>query len=291
MNKVKILTDSTSDLYRVEGRDLYKEMDVDILPLWVMFDDETYKDGVDITAPELFKKVSEKGKLPKSSCASPQEMADFFKKYIDEGYDIVYIGIGAELSGGYKSATIAAQEFPEGRIYVVDSANLSSAIGLVLYKACQLRDEGKSAKEISEIIPTITPKVRASFIIDTLDYLYMGGRCSGMSKVVGTLLALKPWIRVVDGKLIVAAKRVGKKKAIQGMIDAFAEDWKANNVIPDRIMITHPNSDDEAEWIMGKLEELGVPKDIMISSHAGSVIGTHCGPRTIGILYILKELK
>ena len=290
MNKVKILTDSTSDLYRVQDRDLYKEMDVDILPLWVSFDGEHYlKDGVDLQPNELFKKVEEVGHLPKSSCASPQEIVDFFKIYIDQGYDVVYIGIGAELSGGFKSASIAAEEFPKDRVYIVDSANLSSAIGLVLYKASQLRDEGKSAKEIAEIIPTITPRVRASFIIDTLDYLYMGGRCNGMSKVVGTLLALKPWIRVIDGKLTVAAKRVGKKKAIQGMIDAFAEDWNANNVIADRIMVTHPNSDDEAEWIIDKLVALGVPKDIIISSHAGCVISTHCGPRTIGILYITKE--
>lgn len=291
MNKVKILTDSTVDLYNIKNRDLLKEMDVDTIPLYVSFENEVYQDGVSISASKMYELVKEKGYLPKSSCASPQDYADFFKKYVDQGYDIVFIGIGSELSGGNRTATIAAGEFDDGRVYIYNSNNLSSAIGLQVHQAVMLRDKGLSAKEIVEKMESekLASRVRCSFVIDTLDYLYKGGRCSGMAKIFGTLFAIKPLISVVDGKLIVASKDRGKKNGLNTMFKNFQADWEKGNVVKDRIMITRTTDYDEMEYLRNKMHEIGVPDEIIVDSFAGCVIGTHCGPRTIGILYILKE--
>lgn len=289
MNKVKILTDSTSDLYKVPKRNLYEEMDLDLIPLLISLGDKNYRDGIDLVPEEMYEIVEKEKQLPKSSCNSPEEYMAFFKKYVDQGYDIVFMGIGGELSASYRVASLVAEEFPEGRVFVIDSANLSSGIGLLLYYAHQLKEQGKSAAEIAAAVNKVKSRVRTSFVIDTLDYLHKGGRCSGMAKVIGTLLSLKPLIQVVDGKLVVAAKSRGKKNGLNTMINNFRVDWEANNVWTDRIMITHTVNMEEALYIHGKLLEMGVPESSIVFSEAGCVICAHCGPKCIGILYLLKE--
>ena len=159
MRKVIILTDSTADL----SLDLLKEYRIESLPLYVRFGDDTYRDGIDIDTNKLYEMVEKNGDLPKTAAISPGDFHDTFKKFIDQDYDIVYIGIGAKISATYQSAMLAKNEFPEDRIYVLNSDNLSSGIALSLLKAKDLRDQGKTAQEIASIINDIIPQVRSQF--------------------------------------------------------------------------------------------------------------------------------
>ena len=282
--RVKILTDSTCDL----RKDVLKKYDIGVISLYVNFDDGMYEDGKDIDIECLFGKVKETRKLPKTSCRSPIDMQNFFQKYIDEGYDqVFYTGIGGTLSGKFQSARIAASEIGEDKVVVVDSLNLSTGIGLLVLKACKLRDEGLDAHQIGEKIQELVPCVRAQFVIDTLDYLHKGGRCSGMTKIFGTLLSIKPNIKVVNGKLEVARKARGMKQGLKLMLEDVKEALENNKLDVDTIMITHSLAHKEAEILKEKLTNMGLGNYLM-ETHAGCVISTHCGPGTIGILFIEK---
>ena len=288
MRKVKVLTDTTCDLTDSLGENILEKLDVDYVSLYVSFNEEIYKDWNEIRPVSLYQKVEEKNQLPKTSCPSPDDYYQFFKKYIDEGYDIVFTGIGGNLSGGFRTATIAAGEFEEGRIHIIDSANLSTGTGLLILKACKYRDEGLSAKEIADKLTETVEKVRSKFVVDTLEYLHKGGRCSGMSRIVGTLLHIKPIIYVVDGKLIVGQKARGKKKGLDAMFECFEEDYKAGKIDMDHIMITHTMTPEEAEYLKAKMLAIGVPEEVIMPTEANCVISCHCGKKTIGILYIEK---
>lgn len=286
MNKVVIITDSTVDL----SKDLIEKFEIKVMPLYVIFDDETFHDGVDIDNPKLFEKVEEYNKLPKTSGAAPGDFVKFFTPYIEEGYDIFYMGIGSDLSCTYRSAMIAADMFDEGRVVVCDSKNLSSGIGLLVIKAAKYRDMGLSANEIKEKIDLITPHVKSQFVVESLDYLYKGGRCSGVAKFFGTMLRVKPLIVVRNGKLSVGKKIIGSvKKALNVMIDLFMKDLK--NVDPDCVLVTGvcaKNNEDYIRSIIDNEEVHKYVKDIYYTE-AGSVIASHCGKGTIGILYIVDN--
>ena len=285
MNKVKIITDSTCDL----GVELAKKYDIEVIPLYVNFGEESYKDGVNITTEELYKLVEQKGELPKTSAIDIVTISETFKKWLDLGYDIVFSGISKQMSRTYENAIMAIDELDaKDRIYVVDSMNLSTGIGLTILKACDLRDQGLSAKEIADKMEEITKRVKAQFGIETMDYLYKGGRCSGIAKVFGTLLKIKPIIFVRDGKMTVGMKSLGKMKvALDKMINMFLEDYKNDKVDRDKVFITHSIAFESEKYIRERLE--AEVKDMeIISTVAGCVISSHCGSGTIGILYITK---
>ena len=192
MNKVVIFTDSTCDLMP----ETIKEHDIHVIPLYVNFKDESFKDGVDMTSPLLYEKVEKTGIMPKTSAATVADFINAFTPFIEEGCDVFYTGISSKMSVNMQNVLTAASEFDEGRVLVSDSLNLSSDIGLLVLKACKFRDEGKSAKEIKELIDELAPKVKGGFVIKSMDYLYKGGRCSALSKIFGTILKIKPFIRV-----------------------------------------------------------------------------------------------
>lgn len=283
MNKVKIIIDSTADL----NPDYIKENNIEVLGLGVSFGEEHYTDGVDITTQQLFNKVQENGSLPKTSAIAFVALESLFKKYIDEGYDIFYTGISSKMSSSYNVALMAAQEFDEGRVVVYDSYNLSTGIGLQVLEAVKLAKEGKSAIEIKDELEKIKPLVRSQFMVETLDYLYKGGRCSSLGYWFGKSVKLKPIIRVVDGAMLVYKKAIGKTiKALDILIDIFKEDLP--NTRLGTIMITSTIAPEAEKYLYEQLSKIIDPKHIMIT-HAGCVIASHCGPNTIGILYILKE--
>ena len=281
MSTVKIFSDSTSDL----PPDLIAQHQIGIVPLYVLFNDECYGDGTDITIPDLYKKVEETGKLPKTAAPSPGDFAQAFKPHIEAGEDIIYIGISTKFSSTVQNALLAAQEFPQGRIEVVDSQNLSTGIGLLVMRAVDFAAEGLDIHAIAERVRALVPKVETEFIIDTLDYLHMGGRCSGVAHFVGSMLKIRPSIKVVDGGMIPAQKFRGTRaKALQGLLDtALAEK---DNISPERIFVTHSISDD-GPFLQAELRKHTKAKEIIIS-RAGCVIASHCGPNTIGILFIKK---
>ena len=202
MNKVIIIADSTVDL----TPELIKKHNIVTVPLIVRFDEEIYYDNETITPDELYEKVKIKGELPKTAAVAPQTFIELFKPYIDQGCDILFSGIGAKMSATIQNAIIASNEFPEGRIFVLDSGNLSTGTGLLILKMCKYRDEGKSAKEIFDLVSPLVTKVSAQFAVDTLEYLHKGGRCSGASKIFGTIFHIHPIIKLVDGGMIVYKK-------------------------------------------------------------------------------------
>lgn len=283
MNPVKIITDSTADL----SKELLDKYDIVSLPLYVNFGEESYKDGVDIDTARLYELVKEKNELPKTSAISPGDFFKEFDKWIKLGYDIVYIGIGSKISGTIRNAHLVAEEFPEGRIQVVDSLNLSSGIALLVLKGKDLRDQGLSAKQIKDKLDETVPLVRSQFAIQVLDYLHKGGRASGTAALVGKVLRIRPIIKVVNGELIVYRKPMGTmKKAVDIMLNDFINE--KDNLDLDYVMITHSHAYKQSDYMEEFVKEHVQPKNLIISN-AGCVISSHCGAGTIGILYIVKQ--
>lgn len=287
-NKVMIIADSTCDL----NKDYLKENNIVILPLHVSFpgDDKDYLDGVNLDAETVYKKVEEIGNTPKTGAANVNQFIELFQKYIDENYDIIYTGIGSGLSSSYQNAVLASQEFPEGRIEIVDSQNLSTGTGLLVCKMVDFRNEGLDVHQIAEKVRELVPLVSAKFCIDRLDYLHKGGRCSGMTKLFAHLLNLHPVAKVINGKLTVYKTPRGKyRKAVDAQIQEFLEDLP--NIDLTRVFVTDSgHMDGEDEYVIQELSKHMDPSKI-VHTTAGCVISSHCGPKTIGILYILKEKK
>lgn len=282
MKKVKIIIDSTADL----TPEYIKENDIEVMPLKVIFNSESYSDGVDIDVETLYKRVKENKSLPKTAAISTAEFITTFSKYIEQGYEIFFTGISSKMSSTYSNAVIAGQTFEEGKVVVYDSYNLSTGIGLQVLKAVKLRNEGKSAQEIKDYLLGITLKVRSQFLIETLDYLYKGGRCSALTYFFGRGFHIKPIIRVQDGTMVVFKKPIGKTlNACNALLDIIKKDL--DNIDLDCVMITSSIAPQSEKYLYDELSKIIDPKIIMIT-HAGCVISSHCGPGTIGILYIVK---
>ena len=283
MNKVIIIADSTVDL----TPELIKKHNIVTVPLIVRFDEEIYYDNETITPDELYEKVKIKGELPKTAAVAPQTFIDLFKPYIDQGCDILFSGIGAKMSSTIQNAIIASNEFPEGRIFVLDSGNLSTGTGLLILKMCKYRDEGKSAKEIFDLVSPLVTKVSAQFAVDTLEYLHKGGRCSGASKIFGTIFHIHPIIKLVDGGMIVYKKPRGAyKAALNELVNEIKGDYP--NVDLDHVFVTHSGMDQNLiNYLFEEVSKV-VGQDHVYITRAGCVISSHCGPGTIGVLYIKK---
>ena len=209
MEKIKLISDSTCDL----SEELVKELDLEVIPLIVSYDgdDKTYKDGVDITSNDIIEHVKKTGKLPSTGAVGPGVFEETFNKYINEGYSVIYTGIGSKLSSSFQSATIGRNSCVDpDKVTLIDSNNLSSAIGLVLLKIRDYVNNGLSREEIKNKIDTeITPNIYASFCVDTCDYLVKGGRCSTLTGFLVKALNIKPIIVVQGGKLVVGKKPIG----------------------------------------------------------------------------------
>ena len=289
MAKVIIISDSTCDL-----NNLAKERNVEILPLKVCFNEEMYKDVVEITTPEMFKKVEETNVMPKTAAATIDEFVNLFNEKVGkEGNDVIFTGIGGSLSSTLQNAIIAKNELDDevaSHVYVIDSGNLSTGIGLTVLKMCDLRDKGLSAKEIIEEAEKIVPCVRAQFAVKTLDYLHKGGRCSGTTKIFGTLLRIRPILRVFQGKINVAEKIFGIRfeKALDFQIQDVVNNLK--HIDPEYLFITHSESDADAQYVLNALpEEVKKHFKNIYVTKAGCVVSAHCGQGTLGLLYIKDQ--
>jgi DegV family protein with EDD domain len=285
MPRISIITDSTADL----SPELIRRYQLGVVPLVVQFDEQVYRDGVDLSTDRLFQLVEVTKRLPKTSSPSPAEYKAAFETAVAEGGQAIYIGISTRLSAAIQNARIAAGMLPEGTVTVFDSGNLSTGVGLLVLYACDLVRAGKSVDEIISALEQARPKVRTSFMVDTLDYIYKGGRCSGVTALVGSLLRIRPVISVVDGALTVTAKLRGpRQKGLDWMLDSFQEDIRQGLVRPDRVFVTHTAVHEDAVYLTNKIREICPEVTAIEETEAGAVIGSHCGPATIGILYLVQ---
>ena len=278
---VKIISDSTFDL----SKELIEKYQIDILPLHIHLGEEEFEDGKNITPEEIFAWSDKNKATPKTSVASITEVADLFKKYKGE---IVCFSISEEMSTTANVMRLAAQELErEEEIFIVNSKNLSTGLGLLVIEASVMAMKGKCAKEIVKEIEQMIPKVRSSFVVDTLTYLHRGGRCSGVAALAGSALQLHPKISVQNGKMEAGKKYRGKiNKVVMSYVKELEEELK--NAKKDRVFITHSGCEKEVvEEVYRFLKELNVFDEI-IETKAGSVISSHCGPSTLGVLYMIK---
>lgn len=279
---VKIISDSTCDL----SKELIERYNISILPLHILLGDDEYEDGVNLTPQEIFSWSDENKSTPKTSAPSIEQAIELFKKELESASELVVFTISADMSTSINVCRMAAQELEaEDRIHIVDSMNLSTGIGLTVIEAAILAKEGKSAEDILKHVSKIIPNVRASFVVDTLEYLYRGGRCSGLSAMIGTAMKLHPKIVVSEGKMSSNKKYRGKMKSV---ILSYAKDMESELLLAkkDRVFITHSSVDkDIVEEVKSYLESLNIFDEILETT-AGGVISSHCGPGTLGVLFI-----
>ncbi|MCG7406222.1 DegV family protein [Paenibacillus sp. ACRRX] len=284
MATIKIFSDSTCDL----PKSLIEQYDIGIVPLYVTFGDQDFRDGVDIDPRKLYEMVDATGKLPKTAAPSPGDFASAFEPYVKEGRDIIYIGLSSHLSSTIQNAGIAAQmlEGEPGKITVIDSLNLATGVGQQVLRAARLAESGQEVAAIEAHIVEMRKYIETEFIIDTLDYLYKGGRCSGLQNIIGTLLRIRPVIKVLDGKMTPTNRVRGKRdKAVEQLLNnALSLKDQMDN---DTIFVTHSFSDEDAQFVQQKLKELTGAKHVYIS-YTGCVISSHCGTNTIGIVFAKK---
>lgn len=281
---IAITTDSTCDL----PQRFIDENDITVVPLTVLLGDTVYRDGVDIKPDDVYSFVEKTGKLPKTSAVTPAEYFEVFKQLTDEGKKVVHIGFSSGLSSSFQNACVAASEFDN--VFCVDSKTLCTAQGLLVLKACDYRAKGMDAKKIADRVTKLVPKVSATFVLDGLEYLHKGGRCSSVAKFGANVLGIKPSIAVDNqtGKLEVSKKYRGKTEIVykQYIADRMNE---IKRIQPDRVVIAESGgvSSQIIAFAKGVIEGKDKFNQVIVAD-AGCTISSHCGPKTFAIFYIKK---
>ena len=278
---IKILSDSTCDLSQA----ILNENNITLVPLTVVMADQQYKDGVTITPAQIFDHVAAGGALCSTSANSVGEYEEWFRKYTGEYDGILHINIGSGFSSCYQNACIAAQEFDN--VAVVDSMNLSTGQGLVVLEACRLAKQCTSLEELREKVQAFTARVEASFLVDKLTYLAKGGRCSSVAALGANLLNLKPCIEVKDGKMQVVKKYRGSYAKCLATYVKERLDGR-DDLSTDTLFVTHTPVD--AECLSAVMEAVGqCPAfETVYETNAGCTVSCHCGPGTLGVLFVRK---
>jgi len=283
MSNIILSADSTCDL----SEELKKRYNVNCQPLHVHLGNKLYRDGVDITPDMIYETFDKEKILPKTSAPNPQEYIDYFKQWTDEGYDVIHISLGSGLSSSHQNAKLAAEEL--GNVYVIDSGNLSTGMGLLVIEAAERIAKGVPASQIYEEVVALKSKVHASFVIDSLTYLREGGRCSALTAFSANLLNIKPSITVdnTDGNMTVGKKYRG---SLERVLKRYVKDQLKDrtDLKLDRVFITHSGTSQEIiDTVQQVVEELVDFKEILIT-RAGCTISSHCGPNTLGVLFMTE---
>ncbi|MBQ4105399.1 MAG: DegV family protein [Clostridia bacterium] len=282
-NKVMLFADSSIDL----SAELRERYDIHTVPIHVILDDKVYEDGVDITTQQIFDHYRETKQLPKTAAINVNDIVTALKPYVDDGYEIVYISLGSALSSSYRNSCLASEEL-DGKVYPVDSCSLSTGAGLLAIEAAERIAQGMPAKQVAEEVSALNQKNHASFVLDTLEFLRAGGRCSALAAFGANLLGLKPSIKVFNdqnGAMGVGKKYRGKfEKIVFNYIDDTLAEYE--NIKTDRAFVTFSTMDNDLEKKAYEyLESKGIFKEIFITTASGT-ISSHCGPNTIGILFM-----
>jgi len=283
--KIKIIGESASDL----SKELIDKYGFETLPMPVTIDGIGYLDGETITTAELFERVKATGKQPKTSAQSVGKLIDTFKKYTEQGYEVIYFALSSALSATYNNAKLAAAEVSGA--YAVDTRVLSTGMALLMIKTAELIDsnEGISGADACEYAQNLADNnSQTSFVIDTLEYLHKGGRCSGLAALGANLLKLKPCLDLIGGKIEVTKKYRGNMALV---LPEYVENRLKgkNNLDLSRVFVTHTGFKDPGiiESVKKRIMELQ-PFEEIIETCAGAGIATHCGPGTLGILFLTK---
>ena len=283
IRKVRIVTDSTCDL----TKELAERFNIVITPLCIILDDVSYFDGVDLTPDQIYEWADKNGKTPKTAAISYEKFTEQIKPFMDADEDVIYIGISEDMSTTCNVARLVGQDFSKGRLFVVDSKNLSTGVGLQVIRAAELAAQGLDAETIVKKIEEARDKVRASFVVDTMTYLARGGRCNGAVAFAANTLKIHPSIRVVDGKMIQGKKYRGNMDKV--LLSYVKDEEELQKADKTRVFITHSGSEPEiVQSIYDYVKSLGYFDEIL-TTRAGGVISSHCGYGTLGVLYYLKE--
>ena len=276
---VVITADSTCDL----SQDLIERYDIRIIPLTILLGSESFLDGAQFTPLDMYERYHADGSLPKTAAPSLQQFLDFFAPILEQGNEIVHLDISAELSSTFQTAGIAAAEL-EG-VHVVDSRMLSTGVGLLCIEGAECAQRGMSAAEIAEHLRSLTDKVDTSFVLDTLEFMWKGGRCSGVAALGANLLHLKPALEMKDGKLGMYKKYRGKMGEVYRQY--ITERLAGKAIRPGHVFLTE-SGEIEPE-LVGQLEalvrELSGAQEIH-HTLAGCTVSSHCGPKCLGVLFI-----
>ena len=282
-SKIILSADSTCDL----NEELKQRYDVHYYPFHIILEEKDYLDNVDITPDDIYKKYYEKKILPKTAAINVSEYVEYFQKWVDDGYEVIHLNLGSAISSAHQNCLLAAQMLEH--VYPIDSCNLSTGIGLLIIEAAQRIKSGMKAIEIVKELKTMTEKCHASFILDTLAFMHAGGRCSAIVALSANVLNLRPCIEVDN---TTGSMGIGKK--YRGNLEKVLEKYtidKLNsytNIKKDHIFITHSGIDNSyIELVRDIIKKNADFKEIHIT-RASCTISSHCGPNTLGILFMTE---
>lgn len=278
---IKIITDSTSDI----SLQLAKEMNIEIVPLIVRVDGNEYKDRVELSPEDFYKQLEEKDLTPSTSQPSPQDFLKVYEKAKEAGDEILVITLSSEVSGTYQSAMIAKELLEYNKIQVINSASATFGLRIIIEKALQLRDEGKTLEEIVAFLEDYKQKVHIFALVDTLEYFYKGGRLSKTSATVGTLLKFKPVVGIKDGKLELFANCRGTRKSISKIIELIHETGDID--LQEPVCIGYTGNSEGLDKFENLLKEEFHIENV-IHGIVGPVIGSHAGPGGRVIAFVRK---
>lgn len=274
--KIAISIDSACDL----PKEVIKENNIFCMPYFVTMGENEYRDGVNVTSADLFKFVKENGVLPKTGAPSAEMFKEYFSDILKSYDAVIHIGLSDKMTSAFANARIGAEELKN--VYLIDSMSLSSGIALLALKCVEKVKHGKQPEQIVEELNALRPYVQASFLVDTLKYLHKGGRCSSLALIGATILMLKPQISVINGEMKVTKKYMG---GINGCLKKYVEDMlKKSSPDLSVAFVTHSSPMEISSKICDRLREYGFKQ--VYDVNASSTISSHCGPGTLGILFI-----
>ncbi len=282
MAKIIISSDSTCDL----SAELKERYGIKIIPLGITLGTEVYRDGIDINPDDIYAHHAKTGELPKTTASNVGECIDYFTDLTKDGDAVIHFTISSTMSSTYSNACLAAEDFEN--VYVIDSKNLSTGGGLLVIAAAEMANSGMEAPAIVEELEKLAPCVDASFVIDSLEYLHKGGRCSALAMLGANLLKLKPCIEVKNGVM-----GVGKKyRGVYGrVLTEYVSERLQNpdDIDTSRVFVTHAGCDPEiVESVLQQVKDTGLFKEVLLT-RAGCTVSSHCGANTLGVLFIRKS--
>ncbi len=281
---IRIVADSTCDL----SKELIEKYSIQIAPLHIVLGEKEYKDGSDITPDDIYAWAEKNEDTPKTSAIGFEDVMDIMKPLAESEDEMMVFTISGKMSTTVNVFRMVAEELEiEDRVSIIDSENLSTGAGLMVLKAADMAEEGKSRSEICQAVEEMKGKVKSSFVVDTLTYLHRGGRCSAVAALAGGVLKLHPRIIVSEGAMSADKKYRGKMDKV--ILD-YVEDLKEalESADKERVFITHSGCEQEIiDKVYSYLKKLNYFEEIHIT-RAGGVISSHCGPGTLGVLYTGK---